>query len=382
MRVVLLDFALDEKGLRTLELARMLAAQPGVIAVLACPRAGRSCPAAVAVPEVAVVPLRGGYGHLLWLFKILPELRKPGTLLLAHGLTAARAAMWCARLVRDLPVVVMGRGLWPLKALSLATRRQLRLACAKALRVLVPTAELGEAFVGHGCVSEKIRVCPWGLPSESAEFGQSHSVFQDSRLVFLAADSLVPESGLSDLVDAMALVLGMEGLPPWEVRIVGEGPDFAELLDKAKNLGTEARLALLGAQGLTDQLALAHVAVCAARESREQRDFVLRAWAQGRVLIATATPELRDMLADKENALVAPPRNAVVLAAAMVRCLKEPELRERLREAGREAVTLHTPEICTARVLAACNDVLAEVRQLQKTRHPLVQEAPAPKKSD
>lgn len=351
MRIVLLDFALDEKALRSVELAGRLQRFHGASVVLVCPWQAVHGVLADALPDtLAHAAFRGGYRHVLWLLTLLRELRKPDTVLLTHGLTAARAAVWCARFVRPLAVVCLLRGLWAIKPLSLALRAQVRRVCAMAARICVPTAEMGETVVATGCDPEKIRLCPPGL--SMTEDGLT----REDRLVFLAADALVEESGMGDLVDAMALVQGMEDLPAWEVRMAGHGPNFEELLEKARGLGVESRLALLGEQDVAIQLALAHVAISPGKESRDQARFILSAWACGRGLIASGTPELKEMLEDKTNALVVQPGNAVALGSAMVRCLREPDLVDRIATGGRESLLAFSPQATAEQILTACKE--------------------------
>lgn len=348
-QVVMLDFGTTFRdGQRQmLHLARRLlhdsqesGADPLSVTV-ACPR---STPLAKAA-DVPVLPFAGTYGHGLWLLKLFPLLRRPGTVLHAHGWEAAKAARLCRLFLPRLPVVITFRGTVLLRREpSLWNARQLRSLCACTRFAVCATAELGHVLEKYGLDEARLKVC---LPGMVSEHGTPSP---DGRLVFLAADALVPDSGLSDLVDAMSLVNGMENLPPWEVRIVGRGPQFDELLEKARSLGVESRLALLGPQDVEEQMEFCHVALSVARRSREQFLFMLRAWARGLPLVATATPEMTEYVVDKQQARLVPPGNAVALGAAMVRCLNDAELRQRVGTGGSTALLAHTPDSVAAQM--------------------------------
>src|SRR5690606_10737365 len=66
---------------------------------------------------------------------------------------------------------------------------------------------------------------------------------RDDPPVILAAARLVPEKGLATLLRSLA---GLSG--EWRCQIVGDGPQRAELLALANELGIAKRVELLGAR--------------------------------------------------------------------------------------------------------------------------------------
>lgn len=330
--VVMLDFspALRDGQHQLLALAQRTQAA-GTAVLVACPRSTPLAPLTDAA-ELPCLPLRGSYGHFLWLYPLLSRLNQPGVILHAHGWQAACAALLCRRFLPKLPLVVTFRGTWLLRHTpSFLAARQLRQLCATAQALCCPTRELAAVLKTFGADDSRIRYTLPIIPP------QPPSPEPAGRFVFVAAAPLEADSGFAELLDAMAMVLGTEHLPPWELRIAGNGSQFAELLDKATRLGVESRLALLGEQDVDDQLAMAHVAVSCARHSREQFMFLLRAWARRLPVLATGTPELLEFVTERQNALVSQPGNAVALGASMVRCLADDELRQRIARGGAES---------------------------------------------
>jgi glycosyltransferase involved in cell wall biosynthesis len=65
---------------------------------------------------------------------------------------------------------------------------------------------------------------------------------------------------------------------------------------------------------------------------------VLEAMARSRAVVATRAGGIPEAVVDNETGLLVPPHDDAALAAAIVRVLKEPALRERLGAAGRRRV--------------------------------------------
>lgn len=376
MRIVWLDFDDSEQA------ARLLPLMHGLEARIVCPRASRLARALREHGQDGdLTAFRGGYKAFLWLLALRRLLAdKPDTVLLAHGDSAVLAAGWLRHVAPKIPLVVFfsDSTARPAAQWSRGMVRNL----ARADQVCVVTHELAASLTER--LSElapngeirtgRVRVVPplasemgvlfgdfAGALSGDASTGVSSQELNGGgatrRTVFLSADDLVPESGFHDLMDAMGLLQGLENLPPWEVRVLGEGPEFDALLDKARDLKTEGPLALLGLQPLDAQLPLAHVAVNTTRTSRNRMEFIFRSWAHGRALVCSATPEALELVSDKVNGFLYPPGNAVALAALLARCLSDPDMLRQLATAGRESLAGYSAEMVAGYLQAACRDV-------------------------
>jgi glycosyltransferase involved in cell wall biosynthesis len=80
---------------------------------------------------------------------------------------------------------------------------------------------------------------------------------------------------------------------------------------------------------------------------------LLEAAASRRPIVTTDVPGPADFVEDGVNGLLVPPGDAAALAAALARLIREPDLRGRMGEAGRQRVLAHyTSESINARTLA------------------------------
>ena len=72
---------------------------------------------------------------------------------------------------------------------------------------------------------------------------------------------------------------------------------------------------------------------------------LLEAYAAGRACVATDVGGVSDLVLDGKTGFLVKPRDEAAIAAAVVRCLKDPDLRAEFAKAGRARVLEHfTPE--------------------------------------
>lgn len=158
------------------------------------------------------------------------------------------------------------------------------------------------------------------------------------RVVFVVVSDLAEGWDLDILLQAMAYLQNMAiDLPPWEVRIVGEGPRFEALLNTAENLGVHKRLSMLERGNKMTLLHDADVLLCVA--PKDSSATILEGWATGLPVICPNLPEHMELAEDKVSALMVPVANPVALAGAMLRLMQEAELGQRLSEGGHKAVS-------------------------------------------
>lgn len=159
-------------------------------------------------------------------------------------------------------------------------------------------------------------VCQPGLAFEApAKRPASHFVFGMSR-------SLAPGSGALTVVRAMACIWQREDLPPWEVRMYGEGPRYAEILDAARVLGVAGRLCLLGAQDMRDALAQCSAWLAPGSFAAEPPSALWLGLACRLPVIASKSPlHMERLEAAQDAALLVPERDPQALAQAMIRVL-------------------------------------------------------------
>lgn len=213
--------------------------------------------------------------------------------------------------------------------------------------VVCAGTELAGLAHANGVPDAKIRVI---LPAaRPAERGGARSGFLRApareRFIFVAAGALTQAADHAALIQAMAYLqtMGIEDLPAWEVRIVGEGPLFDSLLESAGKLGVQDRLSLIGGQDRRVFLEAADAAICCDSAGRGSVSVILDAWSCGVPVACTALAAHRDLGEDKTSVLFSPPANPVALAGSMLRLMQESSLRARLIAGGHAALENFRP---------------------------------------
>jgi glycosyltransferase involved in cell wall biosynthesis len=156
------------------------------------------------------------------------------------------------------------------------------------------------------------------------------------RILFLAWVDRA--KGIFELLDAVQTLVGVAGLPDFELQIGGGGAHMADLVAAIADRGLGARVVVRGWVGRDEKRAL-----------YESADiFVLPSYAEGmpnsmieamsmRVpVVVTPVGSVPDVIRDGENGLVVPVRDVASLAAILTRLLSSPALRRRLGDAGFE----------------------------------------------
>ncbi len=184
-----------------------------------------------------------------------------------------------------------------------------------------------------------------GFPKEKAFFIPNFPVIQDAPAidrasvdtpkgapVALALGRLHKAKALDVLLKATAQV------PDLWLWIAGEGPDRAELLQLAKDLGIDNRVRFLGWR--TDRSALLRAADICVFPSRYEPNgtVVVEAWAHGVPLVTAASAGPSWIARDGEDALIAPIDDVEGLAQRIRAVLSSPELAAKLVANGHKRI--------------------------------------------
>lgn len=184
-----------------------------------------------------------------------------------------------------------------------------------------------------GLPEERMCPCPPGIAVQT--FSQAPP-FAGGQFVFAMAESLLPKSGALTVARAMAALWQRDDLPPWEVRMYGEGPRFQEILSESKALGVAGRLSLLAEQDMPAALALAHAWLAPGSSATELPETLWAGFAAGMPVVASLSSLHRERLAGLGPAGSAPPElrvdehNPQSLARAMIGLMRDERLRARL----------------------------------------------------
>jgi glycosyltransferase involved in cell wall biosynthesis len=154
--------------------------------------------------------------------------------------------------------------------------------------------------------------------------------------VIVNVGALVGHKGQRYLVDAMPLV--MREIPDAHLVIFGEGELRAPLEKQVKQLGLEKRVLLPGFR--EDVLSLVKAADVFVMSSVTEGlgSAVLDAMAMGLAVVGTRAGGIPEAVVPEETGLLVEPGEPRPLASAMVRLLKDRDLRARFGAAGRVRV--------------------------------------------
>lgn len=353
MHIILLDLGREMRGgqLQVFYLARALHRSDEFSVVVACP-AGAPLAREAAAAGIAVLPLPG---RRSWSPRALLALRREtrghaAVVLHTHDARAASLGALCkGTWGAQVPLVHTRRVSYPLgRALS---RRKYLAADA----VAAVSAETGGVLAAAGLDPARITVIHSGIDPSRYYPRRERG---DGRFVFGMVGALTPQKGHAVLIEALAVLQAREAgdaageahdgawngapLPPWEVRVVGEGPLFGILLDRADELGISPRMAFLGRQDSRRILPDCDALLVPSVHGEGSSGVIKEAWVTGLPVICSGLASNLELVRDGENGLVAPPGDATALADAMRRVATDPALRARLVRGGSVSVAHYT----------------------------------------
>jgi len=200
----------------------------------------------------------------------------------------------------------------------------------RAHRAVVLSDFMRDNLCRNGFAPGLVRKIPPVIPV-AAELAPPETPGSDAPLKILFLGQLVRGKGADLLLDALALAKF-----PWQLRLVGDGPDRAMLEKRVRRAGWSSQVALPGWR--TDpepELAACDAAVF---PSRWQEPFGLsgaEAAAHGKPVVAFDTGGVREWLEDGRNGFLAPPGDAAALAAKLALLQRDPALRRQMGAEGR-----------------------------------------------
>jgi glycosyltransferase involved in cell wall biosynthesis len=199
-------------------------------------------------------------------------------------------------------------------------------------------------MIHDGIASDRIDVVHDGIDVDKiahrppadlhAEYWLPHGV-----PVIVNVGALVGHKGQKYLIDAMPLVL--REVPEAHLIIFGEGDLRAPLEKQIKHLNLTKRILLPGFR--EDVLSLMKTADLFVMSSVTEGlgSAVLDAMAMGHAVVGTEAGGIPEAVVPYETGLLVATSDAKPLAAAIVKLLKNPELRKKYGEAGRRRVAEH-----------------------------------------
>ena len=192
-----------------------------------------------------------------------------------------------------------------------------------ALAVL--TERDGESYAAH--MNGGVRTVR--IPNTVRDMGPGRADL--SAPIAFAAGRLTPQKGYDMLIPAWAAVA--ERHPDWRLRICGEGKDRAKLEQLIRDHGVGEQVALEGpAADIGTDMQRSSLFVLSSRHEGLPL-VLLEAMSKGMAVVSFDCPTgPADVIEDRRNGLLVPPRDVAALAAAIVELIEDEDLRRRCGE--------------------------------------------------
>jgi len=209
-------------------------------------------------------------------------------------------------------------------------------------QVICVSPQVADFFVDHvGIPRQKIIFIPNGVDLQNLK-DLPDKLQARARLALPPDQVLVGTVARLDPVKRLDVLLqALRSLSDVGAVVVGDGPERVILIEVSERLKLTERIFFVGHQeDVWPWLAALDVFVlCSDWEGMS--NALLEAMAARLPVVATAVGGTPDVVVDGVTGLLVPPRDPPALAKAVVRLLRDPDLRHRMGEAGRERVEEH-----------------------------------------
>ncbi len=232
-------------------------------------------------------------------------------------------------------------------------------ALARRADVLLAMTEAERAYyVAAGLTAASVHVVGAGIEDDGLQPGDAEAFRVSTGLsgpVVAYLAPLHPNKGILQVVEAVERV-AWGGQP---ITLVAAGTPYPAGASRVALLGAQRPGSVVVLQGLSEPekrglLAAADALVMPSRTDSFGIVF-LEAWAQGRPVIGSTAWGMRDVIAEGVDGLLVPFGNSAALADALLRLLRDPQLRAQLGDAGRRKVLeLYRWDSVYQRVRSAC----------------------------
>ncbi|MCL1915285.1 MAG: glycosyltransferase family 4 protein [Desulfovibrionaceae bacterium] len=206
--------------------------------------------------------------------------------------------------------------------------------------VIVPSKYAAERFADLGLAGNRPRVI-----RDFLEQGVCRPCRRkDKRIIFVCSDSLEPGKGYEQLLRALPLLYQVKRMPAWELRIAGGGSLFEPIIELAKDLGVDGRLAIFGANHGADILQDGDMLIVPAETGEDSSLAIMEGWASGLPVLCSDSPPHLEIVQDGVNALCFKDSDHIHLAGKIGALARGKKLRQGLAKAGQKSLASHTRE--------------------------------------
>jgi L-malate glycosyltransferase len=271
----------------------------------------------------------------------------------------AAPAIWIARL-RGCPVVVNYRG-GEADAFLQRAADWVRPSLRRSAALLVPSGFLEAVFQRHGFGST---VVPNVINLDRFGVADGRTTPSGCRApTVLVARHLEPIYDNKTALRAFALLAAR--YPAAQLVIAGSGPEAEMLAALADHLGIAQAVRFTGRIDNSAMAALYREADIMLNPSLVDNmpNSVLEALAGGVAVVSTDVGGVPYLVEHRRSALLVPPQNPQAMADAMLLLLGEPDLKERLRQAGLQLAEQYTWTQVRPRLLQVYRSVIEKANK-------------------
>jgi glycosyltransferase involved in cell wall biosynthesis len=148
-----------------------------------------------------------------------------------------------------------------------------------------------------------------------------------------------PVKGGKYLIEAIPLVV--QAVPAVRFVVVGDGNEIGELKRSAKRLGVSKNLIFAGFHSdIADCYAAMDISVLTSL-SEGLSITLLESMSHGLPVVVTAVGGNPEVVIDGQTGFLVPPKHPAAFASRVVALLQDPDLRQRMGEAGRQRIEEH-----------------------------------------
>lgn len=241
------------------------------------------------------------------------------------------------RAVGAIPVVVCSeRAVWREPAWRLALNR----LTAPLADVITTNSREGIRVWARrlGRAESSIRLIYNGVNVERPPVFSRPANSPDAGVIVGNAARLHPLKGQAFLLDALALLVRRDGVPPWQCLLAGDGPDLQMLKDQCARHGLESRVSFIGHIHAPEQL-LDRLDLFVNPSSTEgMPNAVLEAMAHGLPVVATDVGGSAEAVEDGVTGLLVEYGQPEALCEALARLVSDAPRRLAMGQAGRARV--------------------------------------------
>jgi glycosyltransferase involved in cell wall biosynthesis len=179
----------------------------------------------------------------------------------------------------------------------------------------------------------------------------------DSSSTILCVARLLAGKGVFELVQALPLV---QRKASCRLVLVGDGPEATRIRALAEDQGVADSVKFTGYVGGQELASLYRTADVFALPTSMPEGFptaILEAMAAGLPIVTTASRGPADHLAEGRNALFVPAHDVGALTRALIRLLRDDELRREMGDANREKVREFDPDPVACEYLAVLKQI-------------------------